>query len=243
MKQDADANIRIFLGDDTKRARDALRRALEEEQKKNPAAIVSWFDDTSFDHALLREHLSNTSLFGGRNIVVIDGILDHEQGEEFYSSIRDGGDFANLILIRETAPKKELRALFESMGEVREFSLKKAPEKKGDFAIADAVAAKNKRVAWVEFIKQERAGVAPEEVHGRIFWAMKTLWLCKTQTKDEAAKAGVKEYTYRNYEPKAKRFLLPELERKLSELKEMYHVAHEGGGELELSLEQFLLKL
>lgn len=244
MKQNAGRNIRVFLGDDTKRAREALRRALDEEKKENPDAIVTRFDDLSFDRMLLHEALANVSLFGGKNIVVIDGVLDHEAGEEFYAMLPDAlKDITNLVLIRETSPAKELCKLFADIGEVREFTLKKATEKTNDFAIANAVAAKDKRSAWVLFAKLKRSGAAMEEVHGRIFWAVKTLYLCKTETRDEATRSGVKEFTYHNYEPWAKRFLLPELKYKLAELKEMYHAAHEGDGDLALSLERFLLKL
>lgn len=243
MKTKHVAPIYIFLGEDTKRAREGLTRALEEEKAVNPHCTVNWFDDISFDPALTGEAIGNVSLFGGRNIIVIEGILDHERGEEFYETLPRLKETANLILIREAAPKKELRALFGKIGEVKEFLLKKLPEKKNNFLIADAVAMKDKRLAWVEFTKLERAGAATEEVHGMIFWAMKMLFLCKTETKEGALRAGVKEFTYRNYEPRAKRFLLSELESKLAELKEMYHVAHEGGGDLGLSLEQFLLKL
>lgn len=243
MKQEKTENIRIFLGDDTKRAREALRMATDEEKSKNPNCTVTVFDDVSFDATLLCEALANVSLFGGRNVVVIDGILDHEDGEEFYRASDVFKDSANLVLIRERAPTKELRTLFERSGEMKEFMLKKAPEKKNNFIVADAVAAKDRRLAWAEFIRLERSGAIMEEVHGMVFWAVKTLYLCKTQTKEEAMRAGVKEFTYRNYEPRAKRFLLSELEQKLAELKEMYHAAHEGGGALGLSLEQFLLKL
>ncbi|MDO8520763.1 MAG: hypothetical protein Q7S52_01480 [bacterium] len=242
MKQAA-GNIRIFLGTDTKHAREALKHAIEDEKIKNPSGIVTRFDDLSFDHTLLSEALANVSLFGGRNIVVIDGILDNELGEEFYLTFRDLQNSSNLVFIRETAPKKELHALLKQAGEVKEFALPKAQEKKSDFAVADAIAAKDKRSAWVEFTRQCRLGAKMEEVHGRIFWCVKTLYLCKTQTREEAIQAGVNKWNYQNYELKAKRFLRPELERKLSELKEMYHAAHESDGDLRIFLEQFLLKL
>ena len=243
MKYKGDQDIRIFLGTDTKRSRDALRKSLEGELKDNPNAVIYRFDDTSFEPSLLYEALANISLFGGRNIIVLDGILDHDLGQEFYLTPGQLSRTTSLVLVRETTPPKELHALLEEVGRVETFPLGKIVDKKNPFIVADAVAMRDKRKAWVEFVKLERSGAAMEEIHGMIFWAVKTLQLCKTQTKADAAKAGVKEYTYRNYEPRAKYFLLQELNEKLFELKEMYHRAHQSGGDLAISLEQFLLKL
>jgi hypothetical protein len=131
----------------------------------------------------------------------------------------------------------------KKIGVVEEFPLKKIIEKKNNFAIADTVAARDKRSAWVEFTELRRAGAVMEEVHGMIFWAVKMLYLCATQTREEAMRAGVKDYTYRTYYPRTKKFLVSELEEKLSELKTMYHRAHQGDADLGLFLEQFLLKL
>jgi hypothetical protein len=238
-----EATIHILLGDDTVRARAVLMRSVEEEKAKDPMVLVSRFDDLSFDAALLAEALQQQSIFGGRGIVVIDGILDHEDGEEFYRQKSILQDSPHAVFIRETAPKKEIVALFKEIGTVEEFPLRKIIEKNTDFAIADAVAMRDKRAAWVELVKQQRAGASMEEVHGKIFWAVKTLYLCATQTKEEVLKAGVKDFTYRNYQPRSKNFLVHELEEKLGELKHVYHRAHQGDAELGLFLEQFLLKL
>jgi hypothetical protein len=237
------ATIHIFLGDDTVRARATLTRLVEEAKVSDPTALVSRFDDVSFDAALVSEALQQQSIFGGGGIVVLDGILDHEGGEDFYREKNNLKNTPHAVFIRETNPNKEMYALLKEIGTIEEFPLRKIIEKNNDFAIADAVAMRDKRAAWVELVKQQRAGAAMEEVHGKIFWAVKTLYLCATQTKEEVLKAGVKDYTYRNYQPRAKNFLIHELEEKLSELKSMYHRAHQGDAELGLLLEQFMLKL
>lgn len=243
MKQPKISSVRIFLGEDTKRSREALRRAVDGAKAKDPMALVSRFDDVSFDSALLREALTNQSIFGCRNIVVIDGILDHEEGEEFYKTPESLENTANTALIRETSPKKEVRVLLKEVGDIEEFPLKKIETKKNSFAIADAVAMRNKRSAWVEFTRLKRSGAVMEEVHGMIFWAVKMLYVCATETREEAAMAGVKDYTYRMYRERAKNFPTVLLERKLGELKDMYHLAHRGDKDLSIFLEQFLLKL
>jgi DNA polymerase III delta subunit len=239
----AQSTIHIFLGDDGVRSGDALRRAVDAAKAKDPNALVSRFDGVAFDPALLREALVNQSIFGGGNIVIIDNICEHKEGEEFYREMEKWEGITNTVFIRERACPKDILSLLKSAGVIEEFPLKKVSEQKNAFAIADAVAMRDKRSAWVELVKLERAGAAMEEVHGMIFWAVKSLYICATQTKDEALKAGVKEFTYRTYQPRSKKFLVSELEEWLGELKEMYHRAHQGDAELSLFLEQFLLKL
>lgn len=243
MRREEVPPVRIFLGEDTKRSREALAGALDKAKAEDPNAFVSRFDDTSFDSLLLHEALRNQSIFGGRNIVVIDGILDHVGGEEFYRTLRGLRGTVNRLFIRETFAGKEMRAVFKEIGIIEEFLLPETPPKKNAFALADAVARHDKRSAWVEFIRLKRDGAVMEELHGMVFWAIKTLYLCATQTKEETVKAGMKAFTYCSYQPRTKKFLVSELAGRLGQLKEMYHQAHEGDADLGIFLEQFLLKL
>ena len=107
--------------------------------------------------------------------------------------------------------------------------------------IADAIAARDKKTAWVEFVRAKSRGAAAEEIHGTIFWATKLLYLCAHCDKDEAIKAGVSPYNYQRYLTNSKKYLGHELEDRLRELKDMYHKAHHGEGDLDTLLEQYFL--
>ncbi len=82
-----------------------------------------------------------------------------------------------------------------------------------------------------------------EEVHGTITWAVKSMYIASTQTKEDALATGMKDYTYRTYKNYAGNYSAPTLTKMLAQLKDMYHEAHRGGVELEIALEQFLLNL
>jgi DNA polymerase III delta subunit len=114
-------------------------------------------------------------------------------------------------------------------------------KKQNSFAMADALVARDKKKAWVEYRRTVESGSAPEEIHGTIFWAMKMLYLCAHCDKDEAIKAGVSAYNYQRYLLNSKKYLGNELDDKLRELKNMYHDAHRGEGDLDALLEQFVL--
>ena len=236
----------FFVGEDTQKAKKALRKELDAAKEANPNALVSRFDDVNFDAEKIREALGAVSLFGGGgNIIALDGLSADEEGKIFLEEeLFKFADTENNVFVREEVIPKAFIAKFGKAGKVHEFLLaKKFIAKTNNFVIADALLRKDKRGAWVEFEKSRRRGDRAEEVHGTIFWAVKTLYMCATKPKAEALAFGMKEFTYRKYLEGAKHFLVRDLEEKLGELKEMYHRAHRGEGELDVFLEQFLLRL
>jgi len=219
-----------------------MNAALAELLQQNPDALVTHFNDLSFDPTLAGEALVSQNLFGSGNIVVFDGILDTPLGEDFYKTMLSGTQ--NTVLIRESEVSKEFLPEFKKMAEIMDFApVKKFKKPENSFAIADAIGARDKKMTWVEFEKTRRRGAAMEEVHGTIFWAFKSLYIAATSSKEEALLSGMKDYTYRTYLNFSKKYLVPELKTKLGELKEMYHLAHRGECDLEAELELFLLKL
>jgi|GEM_PF-2815372 len=233
--------IEIFIGEDTQSARKALRKAVEADGKTAGMPSTQRFSDIGFDPLIANEAIFAQNLFGQQNIIVFDGILDIKEGEDFYSEkFRQS---PNRILIRETAPNKDILQIFKQIGEIHEFPLVKKVKHETNFAIADAVANRDKKTAWVELVRATARGSVPEEIHGTIFWATKLLYLCANNEKEEAIKAGVSAYNYQRYLNYSKKFLGTELEEKLRELKDMYHKAHRGEGDFDALLEQYVLKV
>ena len=234
--------IQLFIGEDTQKARKEARECFEQAKSEYPEALISVFDDVSFDSALATDAFISENLFGGINILYFDGLLDDPEGESFYRNTIQ--DTTHLVVIREKVMPKDLLLFFQRISEIKEYPLIKKIEKRDNsFAIADAVGARDKKRAWVEFERLRRRGAAMEEVHGTIFWAFKSMHIALVLPKPEAFATGMKDFTYRNYYGFAKKYLKKELEDKLSELKDIYHMGHRGEGELGVLIEQFLLRL
>ncbi len=234
--------IQLFIGEDTQKARNEARESFEESKVENPDALITRFNDVNFDNDLARDAFISENLFGGANLLYFDGILDHPEGESFYRTVIKATD--HVVVIRENELPKDLLLFFQRISAIKEYPIVKQTKKpENSFVIADAVGARDKKRAWVEFEKLRRHGFAMEEVHGTIFWAFKSMHLALILPKPEALAAGMKDFTYRNYYTYAKKYLKKELEDKLRELKDIYHTGHRGEGELEIHLEQFILKL
>lgn len=237
--------IRIFWGEDTAAARRALGRAVHDEKKSRPSAVIFRFDDLNFDPAAAREALSAISMFGDGNIVIFDGVTEHPEGSLASKLVLEYRGSNNVILCRERAVEKETIEKLKTHALIQEFPLKtvKKEEHPNNFAIADALARRDRRGAWVEFERAMRRGVPAEEIHGIIFWQVKTLYISATQTKEEAARAGVKDYSWKKGAQNAKNFLISDLERLLELLKDMYHRSHRGELDLSIAIEKLLLTI
>lgn len=231
--------IEIFVGENTQEARKAMRRAIEGISSTNSAGVER-FTDISFNSQAASDAIFAQNLFGEKNIIVFDGILDSDEGVDFYSDALSSA--SNYVFIRETAPNKDILKIFKKIGLIHEFPIVKKIKNETNFAMADAIVAREKKTAWVEFVKARERGSSPEEIHGTIFWAMKLLYLCANCEKEEAISAGVSPYNYSRYLTNSKKFLGTELDDRLRELKNMYHEAHRGNGDFSALLEQYVLK-
>jgi DNA polymerase III delta subunit len=233
--------IRCFVGEDTVRARKDARSLFERLREEDPSAGAAYFDDLLFDPALAADALTAENLFGGKNILYFDGILEHPEGESFYRSVLR--ETTHEVIVREEEPTSDLLAFFERTGTVEHYPIAKQAERREDsFAVAAALGARDKKRSWVEFEKARKKGLAMEEIHGTIFWAYKTMLLTLLLDKSAAAKAGVKDHSYRTYHSYAKNYSVQEIKDKISVLKDIYHRGHRGEGDLEDSLENFILE-
>ena len=95
--------IRIYLGEDTEKARRDARAAFEAARNEHVGGNTLYFDDILFDISQATEGFSAESLFGGQNIIYFDGILDHPDGEQFYRTILKETDHE--VFVRERDPR------------------------------------------------------------------------------------------------------------------------------------------
>mgnify|MGYP001566822422 CR=1 FL=1 len=237
--------IKFYIGEDTQNARKSLRKEVELARKESPYSLYVRFDETSYDSGNALDAFSGGGMFNPWNILIFEDISEHEDGESFYESILPQFiDTEHRVFIQEKKLNKKIFDKFKDKATILDFA---PPKKKeiiqNNFAIADAIGAKDKKNIWVEFEKARRSGRAMEEVHGTIFWAFKSLYICRTMEREEALASGMKEYTFRTYKNYSKNYLVDDLKRILTELKEMYHDAHRGDGDLGLALERMLLGL
>lgn len=114
-------------------------------------------------------------------------------------------------------------------------------EKFNVFALADALARRDKKSLWVLFLRAQNAGLKPEEIIGTLFWQIKSMRLAvRTKNADEA---GLKSFVYTKARRGAEKFKPGELDNLSRSLVCLYHDAHLGKLDIDLALERWVLSI
>ena len=148
----------------------------------------------------------------------------------------------NVFVFLEDVLKADLLKVFEKHAQkVQEFKKLEKKERFNSFLLADALGRRDKEKLWVLYHQALSEGLAPEELHGTLFWQVKALvgaTLVKT-----GGEAGLKPFPW----TKAKSFLRnwkpEELKQVSSKMVSIYHDSRRGEHELQTALEKFILDL
>jgi len=232
----------LFYGSDIKNAREKVRDLVASLLKRKPDASRFRLDKETFTEDAFKEYLGSQGLFSLRCIVVLDRVFESEEGREsVVESVKDMSSSNNIfILLESDIDAKTLPKLTKYSEKIQEFTLDaKGSVPKSDFnifSLTDAIGNRDTKRAWVVYQKALRFGSAPEEIHGMIFWQIKTMLMVSKHST-----TGLKPFVV----SKARRFLNKwdetELEAFSSKLVRVYHDAHLGKFNLEIGLEQLLL--
>lgn len=227
--------LKVFYGTDRTAARDAAREATASYQ-----GAVTVIDDMSFVPGEVASSVGATSLFGGSECYLLDTPSnDSEFYEEVKTHLGDMADSGNTFVILENSLlADQKRAYSKFAGSMEEFNADK-PERFNSFAIAEALAKKDKKQMWVLLQQAKMAGLRDEEIVGMLWWQLKALRLAKvTRSADEA---GMKDYPYKKAEQALRNFKDGEIEILSRSLLELYHDAHQGKREMDGALEEWVL--
>lgn len=118
--------------------------------------------------------------------------------------------------------------------------LTKKPNDFPIFGLTDAVGARNKKEAWIQYERALGSGMAAEEVFWKVVWQIKNMLLASRTTEKDS---GLNPFVYKKAKTSLKNFKAEELENLSEQLVLGYHRARRGEGEIELFLEKFILSL
>lgn len=236
--------LTVFIGEDGATTKKELNKELTAVLKKNPNSSVLRPADLSSVPAIL-ELASQEALFGDPTVVILDELFSQKDADLLIAAIPEFAKSANPFLAFERKMKKDLRNIIEKAGgKIVEVAPKTSPKQKEEplpFALSDAVARKDKRAAWMELLRLLRLGLTAEELHGTIFWAVKSMLLAKDYSAADAGKLGLAPGAYQKFARAAMKWEREELRRMMDELVDMYHRAHSGGMPLDICLERLIL--
>jgi DNA polymerase III delta subunit len=235
----------LIYGNERKATLAKKKELLEMLQKKRPEAEVFTLEPDTFTFSKLESLSSSQGLFEQKHIVILDGILSQKNNKEGIGDLfKNISESSSIFLFLDKELDTKTVSLVEKYAvKTYLFGEKKKTEWGNNtlFSIADAFGEKDKKKAWVLFRKALMSGSSAEEIHGTLFWQIKTILLAKKTKNPEDA--GMKSFPFNKATRFAKNFSEKELQEILSRLVDMYHSIRIDGGELEMELEKFLLEI
>ena len=235
--------IYLFIGENqaevTKKA-GALFASLKQ---KKPDASFLVFDSENVSDVSFAELTLSRGLFGDEMGVFVKDIVElGGRCEVILKIIKEIAKSETIFVVsagKLTKDKSEkLKKNSEKVFEGKEVQKKK--EKINVFDLADAFGKRDKKRLW-KLLLEVKGKVPAEEVHGILWWQVKTIVLV-SKTKS-AGEAGVSPFPYGKAKEFLRNYSKEELERFLILFPEIYHEAHRGSYDLYDKLEEIVLGL
>ncbi len=204
---------------------------------KHKDSVASFLDHNEPNFNLY-QYTNSVSLFGQTHIyqfvgIITDGGMEAlvENGEAMVSS-------PNIFILQESDITEPRRKKLEAIG----FNISKntTNTKKFSneiFALSDAIYARDKKVSWVVYQNLSEK-FAVEEIHGTVLWAIKMM-----RVYPHADVLYIKPFVASNANRASKKYTPTEIDNMHRQLVHMYHDAHNGKIDFNISLESWLLSL
>lgn len=237
--------IYLIYGTDTDKARAKVRSLVNSLIAKKPDASHEKITDETFSDSKLDELVGGMGLFSSRSIVEMDKVFRNKEAKEtILERIKDISASENIfIFLEDGLNKKELTTFEKHSEKVQEFALREGPAEKAItlFPLTDALGKRDKKELWVLYHQAKIRGSSDEEIHGLLFWQIKSLIL--SHTAKDAKQAGLNPYVFQKALRYAKNFQPQELSALSLKLITLYHDARRGLAPLDAGLEKFVLEL
>jgi len=235
----------FLYGTDTDKAREKARELLASLQKKKPDAAVFRIEPEKWSAVHLEELIGGQGLFSQKMLIFLDRVFENEEAkaavEDNLKEIEKSDNI--FIFLEHKVPKALLLQITDVAEKILEFE-NKAEKAKLDFnifSLTEAFGKKDKKKLWVLYQKALQTDAAPEEIHGILFWQIKSMIL--TGSAPNAAAAGIAPFAYTKAKSFLRNFSHGELLSLSSKLVRMYHDAHRGIHDFEIALERLILQL
>ena len=234
--------IYFLHGNDTHGSRKKMHEILHGLFVKRPNSEVFKITSENWSEEQFDELISSQGLFEQKYIVVLDFLfsqkdikehilkqLEKMQTAEHWFLILDGKvDVASVRSIEKIAYKT---VVFEKKDVKKDSPI--------IFTITDKLLARDKKRLWITYIDLVNQGIAEEEIHGVIFWAVKNMLIASRV--DSQKDSGLTPYAYKNALTGTRNYKTEELKKMSSDLVEMVHKVRSGEGDMDVMLEKWVL--
>jgi DNA polymerase III delta subunit len=236
--------IYLFHGSDKGRSLLKARELADALVKKRPGALVFRVQSDPWEEGRFAELLVSGGLFAPAHVVVLNGVLEYAAAAQAaLAAVEDMRASGNVFVwVEGEVDEPKLKTIVDAAEKVVASHAKAtaAPaEEVNRFALADAIVGRDKKTAW-KLLIEALADAAPEEIHGIVWWGVKSALLASRAATPE--EAGQKPFVHGKFKRMAAKWPEGELDRFGARLVDLYHRAHEGRGDLGKGMERLVLE-
>lgn len=205
--------IHILVGGDTKSKSIYIKELTGKSE-------VFFIPTNELSKDILMSYSNNISLFDESPSIILENILNEDTllfSQEELMSLKES---KTIFIIKEDKLLVPFQKKYKKYGDIKIFEEKKvsATSKFNIFSLTDAFANRDKIKTWILFNDAVLSGIEGEAIAGVLFWKIKTMILNGTRF-----------------------FNKEELKYQSSNIVSLYHKAHRGDSDFNISLEQFIL--
>src|SRR3989344_3777286 len=236
--------IYFIYGDDFNKTREKLNSLVSDMVSKKPNISLIKINEENINPPDLLNLVSEQGLFEKEMVIVFYSLFGagffKENAKDHISLMKTSKN--TFIIFEGLLDKKTLDILKKSALETFEFFIKnKSLKVFNPFVLGDALGEKNKKLLWVSYYKALNNGASAEELHGMLFWQIKSILIAKTAK--NPADSGLKPFVYGKAKKFGGKFKEEDLRKLGTELVQIYDEARRGTTELAVGLEKFILKI
>jgi DNA polymerase III delta subunit len=236
--------IYFLHGADTKNSRKKTHEILGQLSGKRPNSEVFKITTENWNAEQFDELLAAQGLFEKKYIVVLDFLFSQKEiKEKILEKLAEMKSAEHWFLILDgkiDAPT--IKKLEKFSYKTQEFA--KVENKKETpiiFTVTDKLLARNKKQLWICFVDLLGQGIAAEEIHGVLFWAVKNMIIAgRTKNQNDS---GLAPFPYSKALAGSRNYTLSELQKMSGDFVEMTHKVRIGEREMETMLEKWILSL
>jgi hypothetical protein len=236
-----------LYGSEIEQARTKAHDLVDSLLKKKPDASFFKLNTETWQEAAFDEYIGGQGLFVNKYIVMFDTLFQNKEIKEYVvDRIKALKESDNIFIILENTLDKVTLTKFEKHSEkVQEFGSNEKPLKKKEefnmFSMTDAFGARDKKRLWTLYQKAVRNDAVSEEIHGMLFWQVKSMLLAEGSK--DAKEAGLNPFVFSKAKGYVRNFKEGELKKISSLLVRMYHNAHRGMVSFDSELEKWILEV
>ena len=240
--------IYLLYGNDTHTSRKKLHTLLDGLFKKRPDAEYFHITSENILDYSIEELISSQGLFDKKYIVVLDNLFEdsvkeNNKKDELVKCLKEMQKAEHVFIFLENKIDKKTKIRFKKYTErIQEFTVKEIKKEKFNiFSLTDAFGRRDKKSLWILFQNAKAKGISDEEIHGILFWQVKSMLL--TLQNNSAKEAGLNPFVFNKSKGFLKNYSDKDLRGFSQNLITLLHNSRRGICEFNISIERFILAL